>query len=371
MQRKKILILGKLPPPYMGPAIATEIILNSSLKHSFELIHLDTKINEDLGRIGKWSLKKLSVSFGMYRKMWKLLRKHKPDLVLIPFSQDTIPFVKDSVFILLSKFHRRKVLLHLRGSNFLGWLSRSSSFTKWYVKKIIRISDGVIVLGNNLRYLFKDYLPDEKIFVVPNGADFPAGIQHPGNRTGKTFRILYFANLLRAKGIEDILLAMKIIVQKGITNFQADVVGAWRDSNIENECRNTVKENSLPVVFHEPASGDKKLAFFSNADVFVFTPREPEGHPWVIVEAMAAGLPIIATDKGAIVESVRDGQNGYIVPSSAPDEIAAKLIQLNNDAALRQKMSDESRKLYQENFTEEKMTIRLAEVFNKIISPTK
>jgi glycosyltransferase involved in cell wall biosynthesis len=363
MSKKKVLILGKLPPPYMGPAIATEIILNSSLKDCFDLIHIDTKINEDLGRIGKWSLKKLSVSFGMYRKMSKLLREHKPDLVLIPFSQDTIPFVKDSVFILLAKFHKRKVLLHLRGSNFLGWLSKSSSLTKWYVKKMIRKSDGVIVLGDNLRYLFKDYMADEKIFVVPNGADY----KFP-SRTEKKFSILYFANLLRAKGIEDVLHAIKIVVQNGNTNLQVDVVGAWRNSDFENECKSIVTENNLPVVFHAPASGEKKLAFFSNADVFVFTPREPEGHPWVIVEAMAAGLPIIATDKGAIIESVKHGVNGYIVSPSSPQEIATGIIKLIKIDDLRTGMARESRRLYEENFTEEKMTSRLAQVFNKVIS---
>ena len=362
MQEKKVLILGKLPPPYMGPAIATEIILKSSLKNSFELIHLDTKINADLGRIGKWSFEKLFTSFGLYRKMAALLSKHKPDLVLIPFSQDTVPFIKDSVFILLSKLYRRKVLLHLRGSNFLGWVSRTSSFTKWYVKKMIRLSDGVIVLGNNLRYLFRDYLSDDKIFVVPNGGDF-----YFPPRTEKSFRILYFANLLRAKGIEDVLLAIKLLAKKGITNFQVDVVGAWRDRSIEEECKAVVNENHLPVVFHEPASGERKLFFFSNADVFVFTPREPEGHPWVIVEAMAAGLPVIATDKGAIVESIRNEQNGYIVPPASPGEIAARIVQLLSDGNLRKRMGSESRKLYEENFTEDKMTAGLKDVFNKVI----
>jgi hypothetical protein len=53
-QRPKILILGKLPPPYMGPAVATWILLNSSLKDHFEVLHLDTRINSSLETMGKW-----------------------------------------------------------------------------------------------------------------------------------------------------------------------------------------------------------------------------------------------------------------------------------------------------------------------------
>ena len=66
------------------------------------------------------------------------------------------------------------------------------------------------------------------------------------------------------------------------------------------------------VQFHLPATGGDKLQFFTDADVFVFTPRQREGHPWVIVEAMAAGLPVISTDRGAIAETVIDGESGWI-----------------------------------------------------------
>ena len=69
MSEKKVLILGKLPPPYMGPAIATEIILNSSLKEHFEVIHLNTKVNESLTGIGQFSLKKIFKSYAIYWEM--------------------------------------------------------------------------------------------------------------------------------------------------------------------------------------------------------------------------------------------------------------------------------------------------------------
>jgi glycosyltransferase involved in cell wall biosynthesis len=362
MPKKKILILGKLPPPYMGPAIATDIILKSSLRRSFDLAHLNTKVNASLSSIGRWGIGKIFRSCALYIQMTGKLIASRPDLVLIPFSQDTVPFIKDSFYILLAKLFRKKVVLHLRGSNFLGWLERSSSLTRWYVKKIIRLSDGVIVLGKNLRYLFDGFLPEEKIFVVPNGADFsfPA-------RTDHHLRILYFANLFRAKGIEDVLEGIKIVFDSGIKNFHTDIVGDWLERDTRQWCESFVNKHHLPVRFHPPASGEKKFHFFANADVFVFTPREPEGHPWVIVEAMAAGLPVIATDKGAIAESVHHGENGFIVKEKSPEEIAAGITRLLNDGMLRTKMGQRSRRLYEEEFTENKMAVRLEEVFHKVM----
>src|SRR5258706_244026 len=128
MGKKKILILGKLPPPYMGPSIATEIILNSSLKNNFDLIHIDTKANESLLTLGKWSFKKIIKNNTIYFRMWKSVLNNKPDLVLIPISQTTVGFIKDSVFILISKLSGRKVLLQLRGSDFKNWIQNKTSF---------------------------------------------------------------------------------------------------------------------------------------------------------------------------------------------------------------------------------------------------
>src|SRR6185436_745936 len=173
MEKKKILILGKLPPPYMGPSIATEIILNSSLKNNFDLIHIDTKANESLLTLGKWSIKKIIRNNAIYFKMRRTIRTNKPDLILIPVSQTTIGFIKDSIFIIISKISGCKVILQLRGSNFKNWIQNQTSFlTKWYVTKILKSTQGIIVLGNNLKYLFEGYFSKEKIFVVPNGADY-------------------------------------------------------------------------------------------------------------------------------------------------------------------------------------------------------
>jgi glycosyltransferase involved in cell wall biosynthesis len=122
------------------------------------------------------------------------------------------------------------------------------------------------------------------------------------------------------------------------------------------------------VIFYPPASGKDKLAHFEKADVFVFTPREPEGHPWVIVEAMAAGLPIISTNQGAIIESVRDNQNGFIVEVRNPQMIAARLEELINNKSLRERMGKTSRTLYENNFTEEKMVEKLSGIFEQVLA---
>ena len=93
-----------------------------------------------------------------------------------------------------------------------------------------------------------------------------------------------------------------------------------------------------------------------------------EGHPWVIVEAMASGLPIITTDQGCIKESVIDGENGFIIPKRDPDSIAEKIIYLIENPDVRERMGQKSRQLYEANLTEEHFVQRMTDAFNFTLS---
>jgi glycosyltransferase involved in cell wall biosynthesis len=360
--KKNILLLGKLPPPYMGPSIATALLLQSDLSRTFNLLHVDTKVNTDLKNIGKFNFDKLKKNLAIYRKLIKINHNNKPELALIPFSQTTIGFIKDSIYIRICLLLRTKVLLHLRGSEFKIWMNRSNFLTRWYVKSTLNRCEGVIVLGNNLRYLFEDYLPENKIFVCPNGGTYQLPTK---NKSKEKIKILYLGNLQPSKGIEDVIDAAKLLHDKNI-KCTFDIIGGWRNEEIKKKCLAIVSEHKLDVHFYSQEESTRKFDLMAQSDIFLFPPRAPEGHPWVIIEAMASSLPVISTDQGAIVESVIDGINGFIVKSKSPEEIASKIEILENDENLRNSMSNKSRELYEANFTEEKMVQRLTSIINQI-----
>lgn len=359
-----IMLLGKLPPPYMGPAIATRILLDSKLNERYKLLHVDTNVHESLETLGVWRLDKVWKNLSVYTQFAQVVWRERPDLVLIPISQATLGFLKDSIFILLSRLLRRKTLVQLRGSNIQNWLAGVSAVERAYVEAVLRSAQGVVVLGGNLRYLFTDYFPEDHIFVVPNGANYRLSRRESRN---EQVNVLYLANLQPAKGIEDVVQSVKLLKERGVNGFELSVVGEWRDAETRESCLRLVKEHALPVIFHGPAYDADKFKFMARADVFVFTPREPEGHPWVIVEALASGLPIIATDQGAIIESVLHDVNGYIVDSRSPWQIADRIQQLTERPELRRRQAEASRKHYEENFTEEKMVERLSAAFDRVL----
>jgi glycosyltransferase involved in cell wall biosynthesis len=365
--KPKVLILGKLPPPYMGPAIATQIILNSSLNNDWDLHHFNTQLNKDISKMGKWSFKKSALMLKKYNDFKKTLKNVQPNLVLIPISQTTMGFVKDAPYIRLAKKSGAKVLIQLRGSDFKNWLNRSSKKINDFVRNTLAYADGVIVLGENLKYLFKDYFPENKIFVVPNGGNFTFPTVNIEENSPK--EILYFANFLRNKGFIYVLKAVaELNKDKSLPPFKLLASGSWDDKVYKNECLQFIEQNKLNnVEITNKKSGASKWEMFAKADIFTFCPIAPEGHPWVIVEAMAAGLPIISTNQGAIIESVFDGDNGFIVETGNFKDIAEKIRLLLKDEKLRLKMGEASKNRYNQYFTEEKMVQNLNKVFNEIM----
>lgn len=346
----------------MGPAIATNIILNSSLNEQFNLVHFDTRINKEVATMGKFSISKSLKMLSLYRNFKKLVKDTQPNIILVPISQTTMGFYKDARFISIGAEHA-KVIVQLRGSNIKNWLATAGSSTNKLVKQTLAKCAGVIVLGNNLKYLFEDYFKEENIFVVPNGANYKLEIKKTEELT-----ILYLANFLPSKSFDDVLKAVAILKEKEVTNFRLNAAGAWDNEAFKQKCTAIIEDNQLVnVELFSPQEGKAKMQLFADADVFVFCPKMPEGHPWVVVEAMANSLPVIATDQGAIIESVLDGENGFIVPAEAPEIIAEKLEQLINDAELRKQFAQHSKEHYTANFTEEKMVEQLARVFNSVL----
>ncbi len=309
------------------------------------------------------------VKFGrllrLYGKMLYLMIRYNPKIVLIPISQSTSGFIKDLPFIFLSTLFKSKTIVHLRGSRLKSRLESLPFLLSAFFRFSLRRCYGGIVLGSTLRFIFINIFPPHRIYVVPNGGDFSI----PKNRSARSvFKILFLANIQPSKGIRDVLETARILHNKHPGAFQVNVVGNWHDKRLQKRCKSFCRRHHLAVGFHANITQKEKLEYLSESDLFLFPPREPEGHPWVIIEAMAAALPIIATDQGAIRESVIHGENGYIVEPARPDQIAGRVTELFFDQKKRERMSHQSYAYYKQYFTENRMIENLRDVFDGILN---
>jgi glycosyltransferase involved in cell wall biosynthesis len=114
------------------------------------------------------------------------------------------------------------------------------------------------------------------------------------------------------------------------------------------------------VRFPGPVGIAEKAALLARASVLVL-PSHSEGQPWVILEAMSAGVPVVATDTGAIPETIVDGVGGFVIPIGDTLALAARVTELLRDDDLWTRMSQAALQRYQERFTVERSHSALAD----------
>jgi len=353
VRRTRVAFLAPTPPPVMGPSIATEIVLSAPPPPDLELCHLDTADRRSLQTLGRVDLRNLWDALRIHARLFWTLMTKRPRLVYIPISQTTLGYLRDSGLILLASLFRRRTLLHLRGGYFRTWLERDCGrFMRAWIRWTLRRTHGVIVLGETLRPLFSGLVPPAAIHVVPNGDDYPELADCARRYRGRRdFRLLFLGNLIPSKGPGELLRAVPAVLQEH-PRARFVFAGAWRDPGFRRFVDAFLDEHGLRdrVEFTGPVDRARKAEILREADLLVFpTYYKAEGHPWVIVEALAAGLPIVSTDRGCIRECVNG--NGRLVPQEDTDALAETLKELLRQPAELERMAAASRDLHRKKFT--------------------
>jgi glycosyltransferase involved in cell wall biosynthesis len=105
--------------------------------------------------------------------------------------------------------------------------------------------------------------------------------------------------------------------------------------------------------------------FYTAADVFVL-PSFSEGHPVALLEAMASGLPIVASDIPANTVCIENGVNGFLFETGKVNKLAEKLAIILTDIKLQEMMSTNSSRIYLEKFSTRKQIEEHVKIYNSL-----
>lgn len=369
--KKKLLFIGSLPPPYHGVNIQNGILLSSDLSREFDILHLDTSDHRDLNNLGQFDLNNIFLGFKHLIGLIRHLVINRPDIMYMTVAQNTIAFFRDGLFILLGKMLSNvKIVVHFRGSGYLDFYEKSNIIFKKFMNYTFYKCDGGIVLGKNLKAMVYPWFNENSIFVVPNGSNFSPDLSKKQQAGKDEVHLSYIGFLGVQKGIGEFLTAIHrlnehIPDQKIVVNLAGDF--AYGDEDFRTTFYEFLKENSLQdmVKLWGTVSGNQKESFFLNTDIFVF-PSWIEGHPNAILEAMSSSCPIVATNVGAIPESVIDGYNGLLIEPKSSSELTDKLLYLINNPDLRIEMGLNSKKLFDQKFNVNKYVQNMIDVFKSV-----
>jgi glycosyltransferase involved in cell wall biosynthesis len=353
--KPRLIVVGPLPPPYHGVTVSTALVLaGRPLQQAFRVEHLDTSDHRGGSNIGRWDPTNIALAL---RSVWELRRRLRGDrgIVYLPLSQNVPGFLRDSLLIHLAAARGWNVAGHLRGSEMRHFYLRQPRPIRAWIRLTLGRLASVAVLGSALRSVFEGLLPPERIAVVPNGTPDPGVGDLPHDGEGG----LYMGNLRRRKGVIEAMEAALLVVREH-PSARFTFAGEWESPALERKLRSRARDADGRIQFRAVLTGAAQRSLLASSAFFVFPPVEPEGHPRVVLEALATGLPVVTTDRGAIAETVVDGDCGFVLDDPVPERLADCMLALLRDRALRERMGRRARARYLERFTQETADERLA-----------
>jgi glycosyltransferase involved in cell wall biosynthesis len=211
----------------------------------------------------------------------------------------------------------------------------------------------------------------EKLMVLRNAVDLDRfkpiknkNMRNQFNIEDDDVLILFIGHLEPFKGIFELLDGFYKI-NKQNRNSKLMIIG---EGHQEKKVRNKVLEYQIneAVIFTGKISPEEIQNYYQMADIFVL-PSYTEGLPLVVVEAMACGLPIVASCVGGIPEVVENNENGFLIPPRNVGELKTKLEQLIVDQDLREKFGNKSLKIVNENFNIEYKVKKMINLYENLI----
>ncbi len=240
----------------------------------------------------------------------------------------------------------------------------------WLKRKLLAARFVVTCTEANVAHL-KAIAPRARVHLVYHGlsADFTRLLEAGGStaRNGR-LRILGVGRLVAKKGFDVMVDACAVLQERGVP-FDALIVG--QDDKDGEALRRKIAELGSPVVLPGPMGPRDLLDEYRRAGVLCMPcrllPSDRDGIPNVLVEAMAAGAPVVATAVSGIPELVEHEVNGLLVEPDDPHALADALLRLHDDPELTRRLTDNARETVSTRFDGDRLARTLADLFREAL----
>jgi glycosyltransferase involved in cell wall biosynthesis len=265
----------------------------------------------------------------------------------------------------IAKLANRPVVLHLHGSGYDHFFADCSNGQKKRIKEFFQSAQAVIVLGEHWRqFALSDLSIDaDRIHIVSNGVP-------ENNRFVRRYRSTPIITMMgivgERKGV-DVLLAALAMLPPNLS-WQTKIAG---NGELERYSKMAADYGlSEKVQFLDWIDEEQGQHLLCGSDIFVL-PSRHENLPVAILEAMAAGLPVISTCVGAIPEQVIDGETGILVPPGDSSALRDALSLLIGSPELRLAFGRAGLVRYENLFSISKCSDMIYKIYTSLLNKTK
>lgn len=288
-----------------------------------------------------------------------VLVKHKVNIVHIAATSNLV-FWEDSYYLIVSKIFRKKIFIHYLGS-FDIFYNSSCKFQRKLIRFVLIKSDKIAVLSAKVKIIINTFIDTNKIVLITSSIDYKQFMNNDGmlELPHKSYLKVLFLGGFDAykKGILDIIKAIPQILEKNNKVLFILASSKKLDINIINLSENTLLLDWVPL--------EDKIPLYNSCDIFLL-PSYDEGLPYSMIEAMAAGLPIIASNVGGIPEVIKDNENGFLINPGDIEDMICKVNYLIENEDVRRKMKINNKALIESDYSLENNLGIIKEIYNNL-----
>lgn len=268
-------------------------------------------------------------------------------------------FWRKSSFAALAYVFRVSYVFHVHSGEFVAFYEKRGTLAKAWMRLVLRNAAHVLVLTEGWRRELQRIEPAADYVVLPNPVELPQQTAAPASADPV---ILFLGRLREKKGIYDLIAAMPHV----LAQFPRATFVCAGDGE-EDEVRAAARELGVDHALRLPGwiDEDAKSHWLGRATMLVL-PSHFEALPVSLLEAMAHGVPVVATRVGGIPDLVDDERCGLLVAPRDPAALANAIRRLLADAALSARLAHAARREVEERYAVEAINARLGRLYEDL-----
>lgn len=231
----------------------------------------------------------------------------------------------------------RKVATHHAARDRSGAVGCLIALARPCLRAAMRRVECHIAVSETAQAFVQRHLPEVTFDIIPNGVD--TARFHPAQarpRDDRRFTVLFVGRLDARKGARDLITAV-VQLKSRFDGLRLIVVGTGPD---EARCRALVPfRYGRAIEFVGAVSAEALPGYYREADLYCSPATGNESFGIVLLEAMASGVPVVASDIAGYRNVVADGRNGVLVPPGSPAAIARTILELHRDEGRRRRLA--------------------------------
>ena len=248
-----------------------------------------------------------------------------------------------------------------------------------FAQLMIELSNKIVAVSNSVGVTLATQITDEKLQVIHNGIElnlFDIALTNKSNRLKEELEIPLDHLLITAigrivpdKGFDYFVDAARLILQHH-NNVHFVIAGSEENCVFTSQLKQKIIDYAMSDNFHFLGFREDVADILAVTDIFVLSSRK-EGHPYVMLEAMASECAVVAFNCAGVEETIEEGNSGFIVPIGDINAMAERLISLINSIELRHSLATSAKKRIKAFFTAEKTATELMAVYEKLLQQPK